>query len=124
MSSQPVVSIIESNPFISQFNLSVYSPFIKIISVFYHPSNTLEQSLVASPVKVRALDVFDGIDLHQLHYFLFQCCLYLHSRPTVVKSDSDKINFAMTYVSRVVQDWLQVALEQKDQGIHHTWLYS
>jgi len=30
----------------------------------------------------------------------------------------------MTYVSRVVQDWLQVAFEQKDQGIHHTWLYS
>ena len=29
----------------------------------------------------------------------------------------------MTYVSRVVQNWLQVALEQEDQGIHHTWLY-
>jgi len=29
----------------------------------------------------------------------------------------------MTYVSRVVQDWLQVALEQEDQGIHHAWLY-
>jgi len=24
----------------------------------------------------------------------------------------------------MVQDWLQVALEQKDQGIHHAWLYS
>jgi len=30
----------------------------------------------------------------------------------------------MTYVSRVVQDWLQVVLEQKDQGVHHAWLYS
>jgi len=30
----------------------------------------------------------------------------------------------MTYVSRIVQDWLQVALEQEDQGIHHAWLYS
>jgi len=30
----------------------------------------------------------------------------------------------MTYVSGVVQDWLQVALEQEDQGVHHTWLYS
>jgi len=30
----------------------------------------------------------------------------------------------MTYVSGVVQDWLQVALEQEDQGIHHEWLYS
>jgi len=30
----------------------------------------------------------------------------------------------MTYVSGVVQDWLQVALEQEDQGIHYEWLYS
>jgi len=30
----------------------------------------------------------------------------------------------MTYVSGVVQDWLQVALEQEDQGVHHAWLYS
>ena len=30
----------------------------------------------------------------------------------------------MTYVSGVVQDWLQVALEQEDRGVHHAWLYS
>jgi len=24
----------------------------------------------------------------------------------------------------MVQDWLQVALEQGDQGVHHVWLYS
>jgi len=30
----------------------------------------------------------------------------------------------MTYVSGMAQDWLQVALEQEDQGIHHAWLYS
>ena len=30
----------------------------------------------------------------------------------------------MTYVFEVVQDWLQVALEQEDQNIHHTQLYS
>jgi len=24
----------------------------------------------------------------------------------------------------MVQDWLQVALEQEDQGVHHAWLYS
>jgi len=29
----------------------------------------------------------------------------------------------MTYVSRMVQDWLQVALEQEDRGVHHVWLY-
>ena len=30
----------------------------------------------------------------------------------------------MTYVSIMVQNWLQVALEQEDQGVHHAWLYS
>jgi len=30
----------------------------------------------------------------------------------------------MTYMSGVVQDWLQVALEQEDQSVHHVWLYS
>jgi len=30
----------------------------------------------------------------------------------------------MTYVSGVVQDWLQVALEQEDLGVHRAWLYS
>ena len=24
----------------------------------------------------------------------------------------------------MVQNWLQVALEQEDQGVHHVWLYS
>jgi len=30
----------------------------------------------------------------------------------------------MTYVSGMVQNWLQVALEQEDQGVYHAWLYS
>jgi len=78
---------------------------------------------VAPPVKVHIPDVFDGIDPYQLHHFLFQCHLYFRLGPTLFKSDVDKVNFAMTYVSRVVQNWLQVALEQEDQDIHHTWLY-
>ena len=64
------------------------------------------------------------MDPYQLHYFLFQCCFYFCSGPTAFNLDFDKINFAMTYVSGVIQDWLQVALEQENQGIHHMWLYS
>jgi len=124
MSSQSVVPIIESNPFISQSNPSVHLLSANIINALHHLSNTLERLPIAPPVKVRVLDVFDGIDPHQLHHFLFQCHFYFCSRPTVFKLDFDKINFAMTYVSRVVQDWLQVALEQEDQGIHYVWLYS
>jgi len=124
MSSQPFIPIIESNPFISQSNPSVHLPSANIINAIRHLSNTLGQPPVAPPVKVCILDVFDGTDPHQLYHFLFQCRLYFRSGPTLFKSDVDKVNFAMTYVSGVVQDWLQVALEQENQGIHHAWLYS
>jgi len=124
MSLQLVVPIIKSNPFISQSNPSVHLPSANIINALHHLSNTLGRPLIAPSVKVRISNVFDGTDPQQLHYFLFQYCLYFCSRPVVFKLDYNKINFAMTYVSRVVQNWLQVVLEQKDQGVHHAWLYS
>jgi len=124
MSSQPVVLIIESNPFISQSNSSVHLLSANIINALCHLSNTLGRPPIAPSAKVRVPDVFDRMDSYQLHYFLFQCRLYFCSGPTAFNLDFDKINFAMTYVSGVVQDWLQVALEQENQGIHHTWLYS
>jgi len=117
--SQPAVPTIESNPFISQSNPSAHLPSADIINTLHHLSNTLGQPPIAPPVKVRVPDVFDRTDPHRLHHFLFQCCLYFHSGPAIFKSDDDKINFAMTYVSGMVQDWLQVALEQKDRGVHH-----
>jgi len=124
MSSQPVIPIIESNPVISQSNPSVHPPSANIVNTLCHLSNTLGRPPIAPPVKVRVPDVFDGTDPHQLHRFLFQCRLYFRSGPTLFKSDVDKVNFAMTYVSGVVQDWFQVALEQEDQDVHHAWLYS
>jgi len=33
-----------------------------------------------------------------------------------------KINFAMTYLTRVAQDWFEMGLNQKDQGILQDWL--
>jgi len=124
MSSQPVSPIIGSNPFISQSNLSVHLPSANLINALRYLSNTLGRPPIAPPVKVRVPDVFDRTDPHQLHHFLFQCCLFFRSRPTVFKLDCDEINFAMTYVSGMVQDWLQVALEQEDRGVHHAWLLS
>jgi len=124
MSSQPVAPIIKSNPFISQSNPSVHLPSTNIVNALCHLFNTLGRPPIAPPVKVCVPDVLDGTDPYQLHRFLFQCHLYFRSRPTLFKSDFDKINFAITYVSGMVQDWLQVALEQEDRGIHHAWLYS
>jgi len=41
-----------------------------------------------------------------------------------VQSDTNiaKINFAMTYLTRVAQDWFEVGLNQEDQGILQDWL--
>ena len=36
--------------------------------------------------------------------------------------DIAKINFAMTYLTRVAQDWFEVSLNQEDQGILQDWL--
>ena len=119
MSSQLVAPIIESNPFIPQSSPSIHPPSANIINAICHLSNTLGRPPVTPPVKVHVLDVFDGTDPHQLHHFLFQYRLYFCSGPTLFKSDVDKVNFAMTYVSGMVQDWLQVALEQEDRGVHH-----
>jgi len=41
-----------------------------------------------------------------------------------VQFDTDiaKINFAMTYLTGVAQDWFEVGLNQEDQGIFQDWL--
>ena len=36
--------------------------------------------------------------------------------------DIAKINFAMTYLTRVAQNWFEVGLNQEDQGILQDWL--
>ena len=33
-----------------------------------------------------------------------------------------KINFAITYLTGVIQDWFEVSLNQKDQSILQDWL--
>jgi len=38
--------------------------------------------------------------------------------------DIAKINFTMTYLAGVAQDWFEVGLNQKDQGTFQEWLSS
>jgi len=39
-------------------------------------------------------------------------------------TDIAKINFTMTYLTGVAQDWFEVGLNQKDQGTFQEWLSS
>jgi len=37
-------------------------------------------------------------------------------------TNEEKINFAMTYLSSVAQDWFEVILQQEDLGYTQLWL--
>ena len=63
-----------------------------------------------SQLKTCILDTFDGSDPYRLNHFLFQCWLYFRANPLQFPTDEEKINFVMTYLSSVVQDWFEVAL--------------
>jgi len=67
-------------------------------------------------------DTFDGSDSHKLNHFLFQCQLLFCANLLQFSTDEEKINFAMTYLSGVAQDWFKVTLQQEDLGYIQPWL--
>ena len=73
-------------------------------------------------MKARIPDIFDSSDSHKLNHFLFQCQLFFHANPSQFSTDEEKINFALTYLSSVVQDWFEVALQQEDLSYMQPWL--
>ena len=58
----------------------------------------------------------------KLNNFLFLCRLYFYANPAHFDMDIAKINFVMTYLTRVAQDWFEVGLNQEDQDILQDWL--
>jgi len=84
----------------------------------------LNRGLVPKPHQSKAciLDTFNGSDPHKLNHFLFQCQLYFHANAPQFPTDEEKINFVMTYLSSVVQDWFEVILQQKDLSYTQLWL--
>jgi len=75
-------------------------------------SGNLNRGSAPKPYQSKAhiLDTFNSSDPHRLNYFLFQYWLYFHANPLQFPTDEEKINFIMTYLSSVVQDWFEVAL--------------
>ena len=80
------------------------------------PNTNLRETKVCIP------DTFSGTKPDKLNNFLFQCKLYFHANLAQSNTDIVKINFAMTYLTRVAQDWFKVGLNQEDQGILQDWL--
>jgi len=84
----------------------------------------LNKGLAPKPYQSKAciLDTFNGSDPHKLNYFLFQCQLYFCANAPQFPINEKKINFAMIYLSGVVQDWFKVALQQEDLSYIQPWI--
>jgi len=60
--------------------------------------------------KAHIPDNFSGNEPNKLNNFLFQCHLYFHANLVQFNIDIVKINFTMTYFTRVAQDWFEMGL--------------
>ena len=91
-------------------------------------ANTLDSNQTSSPntnireTKAYIPNTFSGTELDKLNNFLFQYRLYFHANLAQFDMDIVKINFTMTYLTGVAQDWFEVGLNQEDQGILQDWL--
>jgi len=83
-------------------------------------ANTLNINQTPGPntnsrgTKAHIPDTFSDTEPDKLNNFLFQCRLYFCANLTQSDTDIVKINFAMTYLTRVAQDWFEVGLNQED----------
>jgi len=100
----------------------------QLAEVLSRLANTLNSNQTPRPntnsreTKACIPDTFSGTEPDKLNNFLFQCHLYFHTNPAQFDTDIAKINFAITYLTGVAQDWFEVDLNQEDQGILQDWL--
>ena len=82
----------------------------QLAKVLSQLANTLNSNQTPRPntnsrrTKAHIPNTFSGTEPDKLNNFLFQCYLYFCANPAQFDTDIAKINFAMTYLTRVVQD--------------------
>ena len=92
----------------------------QLAEVLSRLANTLNTNQTPAPntnsrgTKARIPNTFSDTEPDKLNNFLFQCRLYFHANPAEFNTDIAKINFAMTYLTGVAQDWFEVGLNQED----------
>ena len=83
-------------------------------------ANTLNSNQTPRPntnsrgTKAHISDTFSSTEPDKLNNFLFQCHLYFCTNLVQFDTDIAKINFVMTYLTGVAQDWFEVGLNQED----------
>ena len=100
----------------------------QLAEVLSQLANTLNTNQTSGPntnsrgTKACIPNTFSGTEPNKLNNCLFQCRLYFHANPVQFDTDIAKINFAMTYLTGVAQNWFEVSLNQEDQSILQDWL--
>ena len=88
----------------------------QLAEVLSRLANTLNSNQTSSPntntrgIKAHIPNTFSGTEPDKLNNFLFQCHLYFYTNPAQFNIDIAKINFAMTYLTEVAQDWFEIGL--------------
>jgi len=98
----------------------------QLAEAFQQLSENLNRGSAPKPFQSKAyiLDIFDSSNPYKLNHFLFQYRLYFCANSLQFPTDEEKINFTMTYLSGVVQDWFEVALQQEDLSYAQPWLFT
>jgi len=96
----------------------------QLAKALWQLSKNLNRGSAPKPPQSKAyiLDTFDGSDPHKLNHFLFQCQLYFYANSSQFSTNEEKINFTITYLSSVAQDWFKVILQQEDLSYAQPWL--
>jgi len=88
----------------------------QLAKVLSQLANTLNSNQTPRPnpnsrgTKAHIPNTFSSTEPNKLNNFLFQCCLYFCTNLAQFDIDIAKINFAMTYLTGVAQDWFEVGL--------------
>ena len=66
-------------------------------------------------IRVREPDPFDGSDPKLLRVFLIQCRLCFQAKPGSFKSDSAKVNYALSYLKGMALEWFEPGLISEEE---------
>jgi len=100
----------------------------QLANILSQLANTLNSNQAPGPntntreTKACIPNTFSSTEPDKLNNFLFQCHLYFHANLAQFDMNIAKINFEMTYLTGVAQDWFEMGLNQEDQGILQDWL--
>jgi len=117
-----VLTIIDPHPLLAHSQnpirviilMNNWLKYLADLLTFLIPIRLLDPILIQGEPKPTSPTLFSSIEPDKLNNFLFQCWLYFHANLAQFDMDIAKINFAMTYLTGVAQDWFEVGLNQED----------